>query len=119
MGFAAEVNPKPDELSADIVAERMPRELANRFNGAIIRLPELRADDYHRIAMEVENKIPLHMKVPFQRRLRNFSQSHRREKGVRFLEEAMLATLIRLPPTTQEPPSKTLKSFRPISAPTL
>lgn len=99
MGFGAETNPAKDELSADIIAERMPRELANRFNSGIIRIPELSAADYHRIARETAEKLPERMREPFRAEVqRKIAGAIAAKKGVRFLEEAMMATLINLPP---------------------
>ena len=40
MGFGAEIAPGTDELSAEIIAEKLPRELANRLYSSVIRIPE-------------------------------------------------------------------------------
>lgn len=99
MGFGAEIAPETHELSADIIAEKMPRELANRFNSNLIRISELTPDDYHRTALEVENKLPLRMRQAFRVEVnRRIPGAIAAKKGVRFLEEAMMATLINLPP---------------------
>lgn len=99
MGFGAETNPETDELSADIVAENLPRELANRFNSQLIRLPELRADDYHRIARETADKLPLRMQRAFRAEVeRRIAGAISAKKGVRFLEEAIMEVLKNLPP---------------------
>lgn len=99
MGFGAEIDPKTHELSADIIAEKMPRELANRFNSQLIRLPELRPEDYHRIAREAENKLPERMQAAFRGEVaKRITGAIAAKKGVRFLEEAMMATLVSLPP---------------------
>lgn len=99
MGFGAEINPGTDELSAEIIAERMGRELANRLNSSFICLPELRADDYHRIAREAEYKLPERMQAAFRGEVaKRITGAIAAKKGVRFLEEAMMATLINLPP---------------------
>jgi hypothetical protein len=103
MGFAAEIAPPTDELTADIVAERMPRELANRFNSTLIRIPELREQDYHRIARETETKLPERMQAAFRAEVqRLLPGAIAAKKGVRFLEEAMLATLVSLPPEPEK-----------------
>lgn len=108
MGFAAEISGEPDELTADIVAERMPRELANRWNSSLIRLPELSAADYHRIAKETENKLPAHMRQAFRAEVnRRIPGAVTSKKGIRFLEESMMAVLVNLPPE----PSKTITEF--------
>ncbi len=99
MGFGAETNPANDELSADIIAEKLPRELANRFNSTLIRLPELRPEDYARIANEAADKLPLRMQAAFRVEIsKRITGAIAAKKGVRFLEEAMMATLINLPP---------------------
>ncbi len=99
MGFGAETDSAEIELSADIIAEKLPRELANRFHSSIIRLPELKPDDYHRIAKEAENKLPERMRSLFhaevQKRLHISIVS---KKSVRFLEEALMEVLKNLPP---------------------
>ncbi|MFN4804524.1 MAG: AAA family ATPase [Akkermansiaceae bacterium] len=103
MGFEADVNPAKDELTADIIAEKIPRELSNRFNSSLIRLPELNENEYHRIAREAENKIPEHMRRIFREEVeRRINAAIAAKKGVRFLEEAMTSTLVKLPPEPVE-----------------
>lgn len=103
VGFGPEMSPENDELSAEIVAEKMPRELANRFNGGLIRLPELRASDYHRIAEEVENQLPERMRETFRGEVaRLLPEAIAAKKGVRFLEECMLGMLLQLPPEPEK-----------------
>lgn len=98
IGFGA-TDPATDEISADIIAERMPRELANRFNQNLILIPELQPADYHRIAHESENKIPEHMREAYRAAVqRHLPGAIAAKKGVRFLEEAMMEVLKRLPP---------------------
>jgi ATP-dependent Clp protease ATP-binding subunit ClpA len=105
MGFGAEIAPENDELTADIIAEKMPRELANRFNSTLIRLPELSADDYHRIAAEATYKLPQRMQEAFGMEVsKRILGAIAAKKGVRFLEEAMMEVLKNLP---HEPVSKT------------
>ncbi len=104
MGFGAEVAPQTEELSADIIAEKMPRELANRFHSTIIRLPELGADDYRRIAQEAELKLPEGMRHAFREEVnRRLPGAIASKKGVRFLEEAITEVLTR--ETPKMPPS--------------
>lgn len=103
MGFGAETNPEKSELSAEIVAERMPRELANRFNSQLIRLAELTPDDYHRVAREVENQLPLRMREAYRAEVqRLLPGAIAAKKGVRFVEEVMLSVLISLPPQPEK-----------------
>lgn len=104
LGFGAEINPNTDELTAEIVAERMPRELSNRFNGELIRLPELTPEDYQRVADEVENQLPLRMRDAYRlEATRLLPDAIASKKGVRFLEEAMMAMLMSLPPKPLPP----------------
>ncbi len=104
MGFGAEINPEHQELTADIIAEKMPRELSNRFNSALIRLPELTPDDYHRIAREVETQLPLRMREPYRREVdRQLPGAIAAKKGVRFVEEVMLTVLVESQPEPTQP----------------
>lgn len=103
IGFGAEINPEADELTADIVANRMPREMANRLNGSLIRIPELKPEDYHRIAKEAESKIPEYMRLPFQVEVaKRIPSAISAKKGVRFIEESMMEVLQSLPPKTHQ-----------------
>ena len=103
MGFGASES-AADELTADIVAQKMHRELANRFNSSLIRIPELRAGDYLRIALEVENKLPERMRDAFRAEVsKRIETAISAKKGVRFVEEAVMATLIQLPPEPAQP----------------
>lgn len=105
MGFGAETNPAKDELSADIIAEKLPRELANRFHSSIIRLPELKPDDYHRISKEAENSLPERMRALFHAEVQQrLPIAIAAKKGVRFLEEAITEVLKKLPPEPLPPP---------------
>lgn len=98
MGFGAEVDPGTEELSAATIAERMPRELVNRFNSNLVRLPELTPSDYHRSANEIEAQLPLYMRAVFRAEVaRLVPGAIAAKKGIRFVEEAMLSTLISLP----------------------
>ena len=118
MGFVTDDDPTVSEISAVTVAERLPRELANRFNSNLILLPELRPRDYQTIAQEAAETLPEYMRSPFlAAAIRQIPGAIAAKKGVRFLEEAMLDTLKGLPPeitpvavptpfplTTTEPP---------------
>lgn len=104
IGFGAEVSPAKDELTADIIAEKLPRELANRFHCSIIRLPELQPSDYHRIAKEAQSKLPERMRTPFQVEIATrIPGAIAAKKGVRFLEEGLMEVLKNLPPEPSPP----------------
>jgi hypothetical protein len=119
MGFITDDDESLSEISAVTVAERLPRELANRFNSNLIRLPELRPSDYQAIALEAADSLPGYIRAPFlAAAIRQIPGAIAAKKGVRFLEEAMLDTLKGLPSepapvsvptpspvTTTEPPT--------------
>lgn len=110
IGFGSALNPGKVEITADNVAERLPRELANRFHSSIIRLPELLPSDYHRIAQEAESKLPVRMRETFRTEAqRCLPEAIASKKGFRFLEECMLTTLINLPPEPISPNSNLLQ----------
>ncbi len=102
MGFGAETDPANDELTADIVAEKMPRELANRLNSSLIRIQELTPADYHRIANEAADKLPQRMQQAFRAEVqRRIPGAIAAKKGVRFLEECIMEVLKTLPPSPE------------------
>ena len=91
MGFGAEIDPSRPQITAEIVAGRIPRELANRFNSDLIRLPDLQPEDYYRIALEAERKLPVAFQVPFRAEVNKRIQGAiDAKKGVRFLEECIM-----------------------------
>lgn len=97
IGFGDGSDAKNKELSAELIADMMPRELANRHNSSIVRLPELQAEDYRHIAQETINKLPQYLQAPFRREVdRQIDGAITAKKGVRFLEEAMMFALIGL-----------------------
>lgn len=94
MGFLAELDLSIPQITAEVVADRLPRELANRFNGDLIRLPELQPIDYHRIAREAEGKLPPHLQNLFRAEVKSRIQGAiDARKGVRFLEECVMQVL--------------------------
>ena len=99
MGFVTDSDESLSEISAVIVAERLPRELSNRFNSNIIRLPELRPADYQAIAQQTAESLPEYLRATFlAAAIRQIPGAIAAKKGVRFLEEAMLDTLKSIPP---------------------
>ena len=99
MGFLTDCDESPSEISAVTVAERLPRELSNRFNSNIIRLPELRPADYQAIAQQTAESLPEYLRATFlAAAIRQIPGAIAAKKGVRFLEEAMLDTLKSIPP---------------------
>ena len=103
MGFCGGVDTSEGEISLDVIAEKLPRELTNRF-GDLIRLPELRAEHYRLIARQAEESMPEEMRKAFRHEIASRIESAiSAKKGVRFIEEALLEVLKTLPP---EPPIK-------------
>lgn len=94
MGFAAELDPSSPMMTAEVVADRIPRELANRFNSDLIKLPDLRPVDYHRIAHEAERNLPSYLQELFRAEVkRRIQGAIDARKGVRFLEECIMQVL--------------------------
>jgi len=103
IGFHGDSDTEQAEISLDVIADRLPRELINRFSG-LIRLPELRADDYRLIACHAEETLPEKIRQAFRQEVdRRIHSAILAKKGVRFIEEALLEVLKSLPP---EPPIK-------------
>ena len=120
IGFGAAYNPEKDEITAEIVAQRLPRELANRFHSSIIRLPELTPADYHRIARDVETKLPERMRNMFRTEAaKRIPGAIAAKKGARFLEETMTEVLMHLPPEPNPPNPTTIEATPDIDLCTL
>ena len=108
IGFGA-ADPADEEISAEIVAEKLPRELSNRFNSSLIRLPELRPEHYRLIANEATETLPVRMRAAFREAVaRRIDGAISAKKGMRFLEEAMLDVLKTLPPAPSTAPKPDL-----------
>ena len=103
IGFGEENNTESDVMTADIIAENLPRELANRFNSSIIHLPELQERHYWMIAKQAEDTLPERMRQAFsEAAAARIAGAISAKKGVRFLEEAMMEVLKNLPPEIVE-----------------
>ena len=103
IGFCGDADTAADEISLDVIAETLPRELTNRF-GDLIRLPELRDEHYRLIARQAEESLPEGMRQAFRLEVdRRIPSAISAKKGVRFIEEALLEVLKTLQP---EPPIK-------------
>jgi SpoVK/Ycf46/Vps4 family AAA+-type ATPase len=114
MGFCGGVATTEDEISLDVITDKLPRELTNRF-GDLIRLPELRAEHYRLIARQAEESLPEEMRQAFRLEIaRRIESAISAKKGVRFIEEALLEVLKTLPPEPpiklSPPPSHTIKT---------
>lgn len=98
IGFGPETD-VADEISGDHLLEKLPRELLNRMCGSLIRLPELQAEHYHRIARQAEDSLPERLRDAFRTEVNHRIQGAiNAKKGVRFLEESLMEVLKNLPP---------------------
>jgi SpoVK/Ycf46/Vps4 family AAA+-type ATPase len=98
IGFSGEQNPATDVIRNETVTGLLGRELGNRFHSELLRLPELRTEDYHRMAREAENKLPERMRELFRQEIaKRITEAVANKKSVRFLEEALTATIMKLP----------------------
>jgi ATP-dependent protease Clp ATPase subunit len=99
MGFGAP-DQEREEITADIIAQKLPRELINRF-GKIVRLPELRENDYRQIALEAISMLPERFRDAFRAEVTaRIPEAVREKRGVRYIEEALTAVLLSLPEPT-------------------
>lgn len=97
IGFG-DTDQEKDEITADIIAQKLPRELANRI-GKIVRMPDLQEKDYRQIAREAEMKLPEAMREAFRVEVATrIPEAIQAKKGVRYIEEAVTAVLINMPP---------------------
>jgi ATP-dependent Clp protease ATP-binding subunit ClpA len=107
MGFGAECidDPQQNQITPDILAQTIPREIVNRF-GQIIQIPELKPHDYHQIAHQAEAKLPEQMRELFRNEIEaRIPEAIAAKKGARFIEEALTAVLINMP---EPAPSKSI-----------
>ena len=77
------------------LAKTLPRELVNRFSSEIFVLPELTKDDYRKMLECTAGKI----EETWRRRFLDLGNSRldeavRHKKGVRFMEEVLLAAIV-------------------------
>jgi hypothetical protein len=87
-----------DAINNNTVVGYLGRELGNRFHSELVRLPELRAADYHRLARETESKLPERMRAPFRREVESrIAAAIENKKAVRFIEEALTAAIMQMP----------------------
>lgn len=107
MGFATETidDPQHDQITPDILAQTIPREIVNRF-GKIIQIPQLKPHDYLQIAQQAEAKLPEQMRELFRNEIEaRIPEAIAAKKGARFIEEALTSVLINMP---EPAPSKSI-----------
>ena len=94
-----------NEITIEITAQMLPRELSNRF-GKIVLMPEMQEKDYREIALEAEGNLPEAMREIFRDEVATrIQEAIDAKKGVRFIEDALTAVLLKLPDSA---PSKHL-----------
>lgn len=106
IGFSGECGNSEgtNAIRNETVVEYLGRELGNRFHSSIVRLPELGAADYHRIAEEAELKLPNELREAFRREVASrIPDAISNKKSVRILEEALSAVLIHMPEPKEVP----------------
>lgn len=89
--------------TANFIADRLPRELLNRFNSSLLVLPQLEPTHYQLIAQEAEKSLPAWLASAFRHAaVRRMEQAITAKSGCRFVEEALVDALrvVQPPPTT-------------------
>jgi energy-coupling factor transporter ATP-binding protein EcfA2 len=96
IGFTHEQTNK-QSLTADVIAERIPREFANRFQ-ADIQLKDLEERHYRLIIDQAAGKIPASHRTIFREEAESrLAGAIEAKKAVRFVEEAWLAAITKVP----------------------
>lgn len=86
------------EITPEDIVRRLPRELLNRFNTSLIRIPDLQPHHYPQIAKQAEGHLPESMRVLFRdEALRRMNEAIRCKKGFRFVEEVVMEVLKIMP----------------------
>lgn len=94
MGFLPEQSrlQLPD---CNVIAETLPRELANRFGSNIISIPSLVREDYLQILDSIVDRMPELWRERFSDLARaKLDEAVRLKLGTRFFEEILLMTLV-------------------------
>lgn len=80
--------------TADYIAQKLPRELATRFNSQLLFIPELSPIHYQALVHEAEKSLPDWLVPAFrQAATRRMAQAISVKSGCRFLEEAVMDAL--------------------------
>lgn len=81
-------------LNAAMIAERLPRELTNRFNSQLILLPTLAPRHYDALIRQTERSLPKHLLQAFRRAAeKRLPQAIAAKSGCRFVEDALVDAL--------------------------
>lgn len=91
--------------TSEYIAQKLPRELTNRFNSQLLLLPGLAPSHYRIIAFEAEKSLPKWIALEFRRAAaRRMEQAIAAKSGCRFVEEALMDALqLSKPPPKQTP----------------
>lgn len=107
IGFNSAVPEPATGPTVEYIAQRLPRELTNRFNSRLLLLPELAPSHYEIIAAEAEKSLPVWLAPAFrQAAARRMEQAISAKSGCRFIEEALADALqvSQPPPQPEEAP---------------
>lgn len=84
-----------NNLTADQIAERIPRELVNRFHSRLILLPDLSPNQYHELAMQAEASLPGWIVPGFRvAAAARIPHAIASKSGCRFIEESLADALM-------------------------
>lgn len=94
IGFSG-LEPPNAPVSLDRLAALLPRELVNRFRAEVITLPRLTKDDYVNMALRSAELMPAYLEDVYLRiTSERVDAAAENQQGCRFLEEALLDSLI-------------------------
>jgi hypothetical protein len=94
IGFAGHHADSEQQISAEEIAKRLPRELTNRFNQNLIILPPLRPEHYRILSEAAGRTLPDWIRHEYhQAAVRLMDEAIAAQKGCRFVEECVLEAL--------------------------
>jgi len=94
IGFSEQGEIQIPELDASEIAQRLPRELTNRFHSKLILLHQLREEDYQHLLRLAADSMPSWLQPFFSKAAqRQLPLALKTRKGCRFVEEVLLEAL--------------------------
>ncbi len=95
IGFHHELNSQQkSNPSTEILVKKLPRELLNRFNSALLFLPGLEPSHYKLIADQAEKSLPAWLQSAFKSAAANrIERAIAAQSGCRYIEEALADAL--------------------------
>ncbi len=93
IGFHSAVAPAPCSAgpTADLIGQRLPRELTNRFNSQLVLLPPLTPRHYRALVKQAEKSLPAWLAPAFREAAaKRLDQAIAAKSGCRFVEEALV-----------------------------